>query len=92
MLTPVFGEPRQYDGKESHWSFYKDGFEIDAILSDPSISHVPLQLAVFETLRSSPSLLEEYRALKLACDGLPYSEYEQRKSDFFETKVVPNNQ
>jgi hypothetical protein len=65
-----------------------NGFEIDAILSDPKTSHVPLQRKRFEILKSSPELQEEYRALKQSSDGLPYAEYEKRKIAFLEERVL----
>jgi len=87
-LKSILGEPDRSDATISFWSFDKDGFEIDAILSDPRISHVPLQRARFEKLRSDPLLLEEYRRLKISCDGRPYELYEKQKLAFLEVKVV----
>jgi len=87
-LKSVLGDPKECDGKSSIWSFDKDGFEVDAILSDPSISHVPLQKARFDKLKSSAELLDEYRHFKISSDGLPYDQYEKQKQDFLESHVV----
>jgi len=88
ILTPVLGEPKESTDKLVAWEFTQEGFEIDAILSDPATSHVPEQLATFEKLKSDPGLLEEYKRLKETCDGMPYSEYEQRKKSFFNERVL----
>jgi GrpB-like predicted nucleotidyltransferase (UPF0157 family) len=87
-LKPVLGKPKAADDKLTVWNFELDGFEVDAILSDPRISHVPEQRTVFEKLKSNPALLAEYRKLKEACDGLPYGEYEKRKKAFFNENVL----
>ena len=87
-LIPILGNPAEQTNKIAVWSCYKDGIEIDAIISDSKISHVPEQKKVFETLKSSPNLLEEYRQLKINCDGLPYIEYEKKKKDFFHKRVL----
>lgn len=87
-LKPVLGEPSKSDSKSTFWSFHKNGFEIDAILSDPSISHVPLQRARFEKLKSDSRLREKYCALKIECDGLPYEEYEKKKLAFLDEEVI----
>lgn len=86
-LVEVLGEPKEAKDNLTAWEFMLDGFEIDAILSDPKISHVPLQRIRFETLKTNPELLNEYKELKEACDGLPYKEYEKRKIAFLEKKV-----
>jgi hypothetical protein len=86
-LISVLGEPKEMKDKLTAWEFELDGFEIDAILSDPKISHVPLQRKRFEVLKENPKLLDEYKELKIASDGLPYDEYEQRKLTFLEEKV-----
>lgn len=83
-LVSVLEEPKKTSDKMTAWEFMKDDFEIDCILSDPSISHVPQQKRRFEMLRKSSQLLEEYKQLKIRCDGLPYDEYERIKINFFE--------
>jgi GrpB-like predicted nucleotidyltransferase (UPF0157 family) len=83
-LTKVLGKPKETTDKLTAWEFIKDGIEIDCILSDPTLSHVPKQKKRFEILKASPKLLEEYKRLKISCDGLPYKEYEKRKLAFFE--------
>lgn len=85
-LMKVLGEPKKTETTTS-WDFEKEGFEIDIILSDPSISHVPEQKHIFDTLKSNPELLEEYRQLKISCDGLPYEEYNERKKEFYQTRI-----
>ena len=90
-LSSVLGKPKKQENTSTAWEFELDGFAIDAILSDPSVSHVPKQRAVFEKLKSSADLLEEYRQLKLACNGLAYSEYESRKKAFFNDRVLANS-
>lgn len=87
-LLPILGTPKNADGKLVVWEFILDGFEIDAILSDPKTSHVPLQRKRFEILRANPKLQEEYRQLKQQCDGLLYDEYEKRKIAFLEERVL----
>jgi len=86
-LIPILGRVKAATDKLSVWEFTMNGFEIDAILSDPKISHVPLQRKRFEILRDSPELLDEYRKLKKGCDGLPYADYEKRKIAFLEERV-----
>jgi len=86
-LAGVLGEPRERTDKLSAWTFYRGGFEIDILISDPAISHVPEQKHVFDTLKNNPELLEEYRQLKLSCNGLPYKEYEERKKEFFKNRI-----
>ena len=83
-LIAVLGKPEEELPHQTAWEFTQDGFEIDCILSDPSISHVPLQKRRFELLQSNPQLLEAYKQLKIACDGLPYEQYEKRKIAFLE--------
>jgi hypothetical protein len=83
-LIPIFGEPKELTDKIAAWDFIKDSFEIDCILSDPRISHVPIQRKRFELLRDNPKLLEEYKNLKIRCDGLPYDDYEKIKIEFLE--------
>jgi len=82
-LTPVLGKPEKISADMSIWGFEKDGFEVDCILSDPVASHVPKQKSVFELLKANADLLEEYRNLKISCDGIPYQEYEKIKKQFF---------
>lgn len=83
LLVGVLGEPKAIKDDMVFWEFEKSGFEIDCILSDPKFSHVPEQKKVFELLKSNKKLLNEYRALKVACNGLIYDEYELRKKLFF---------
>ena len=87
-LAVIFGKPRSADGTMTIWNFDRHGFEVDMILSDPKTSHVPQQLKVFETLRNNKALLNEYKTLKIAADGLPYHEYEAQKTQFFEEKCL----
>jgi hypothetical protein len=82
-LSPILGSPKETRNALTAWEFKYQDFDIDVILSDPVISHVPEQQKVFEKLKTNPKLLNEYRQLKEACDGLPYVEYEKRKKDFF---------
>lgn len=90
-LLPILGVPKETSRALTAWEFQLDGFEIDVILSDPTISHVPLQQKCFEILKANPELLTKYRKLKEACNGLPYAEYERRKVAFFEDEVLSNN-
>ena len=82
-LLPILGTPKDTNDHLAAWEFQYEGFEIDIILSDPSMSHVPEQQSVFEKLKTEPILLKEYSELKQACDGLPYTIYENRKKAFF---------
>lgn len=90
-LTPLLGSPKEVTGTLAAWEFGLDGFAVDAMLSDPTISHVPLQRKRFEILRTHPELLAAYRKLKEASDGLPYAEYEKRKRRFLEEKVFSSS-
>lgn len=90
-LTPLLGAPAKVSDATTAWKFMLSGYEIDCILSDPVTSHVPLQRKRFEILKSSPDLQHNYRRLKEKCDGLPYAEYERRKIDFFEEKVLSSS-
>ncbi|MFH0803977.1 MAG: hypothetical protein V1896_00015 [Candidatus Zambryskibacteria bacterium] len=65
----------------------KNDIDLDILISDPTISHVPEQKHVFDMFKSDPQLLEEYRQLKISCNGLPYQEYEERKKEFFKTRI-----
>lgn len=87
-LAKVLGVPKENNGKVVAWKFVKEGFEVDCILSDPAISHVPKRAKMFELLKTNPELLEEYNRLKTRCDGLSYKEYENHKIDFFERHYV----
>lgn len=87
-LLPTLGLPKEADDNLAMWDFKYQGFDIDAILSDPSTSHVPEQRRVFEKLKADPDLLNEYRELKIACDGLSYATYEERKKVFFIERVL----
>lgn len=82
-LKKALGDPKSITHTLVAWEFKKDGFEIDCILSDPTTSHVPRQKRVFELLKANVQLRAEYEDLKHASDGLPYTEYEQRKKAFF---------
>ena len=86
-LVPVLGQPKEATDKLAAWEFMLNGFEVDCILSDPAISHVPLQRRRFEILRDSAELREAYKQLKESCDGLPYEEYEKQKVAFLEERV-----
>lgn len=86
-LEPVLGEPKERKVDLAAWSFERDGYEVDCIISDPKTSHVPAQKRVFDALKADPALLEEYRQLKVECDGLPYDEYEKRKKEFYATVI-----
>jgi GrpB-like predicted nucleotidyltransferase (UPF0157 family) len=90
-LITLLGEPKEVNGGAAAWEFKLDGFQIDAMLSDPKISHVPLQRKRFELLKASPELRDEYKKLKETCDGLPYAKYEKRKVAFLEEKVLSSN-
>lgn len=87
ILLPVLGNSVEETDAMTVWRFDREGYEIDCILSDPRISHVPEQKRVFDALKSDTKLFEEYRRLKLDCDGLPYDEYEKRKKQFY-SKIV----
>jgi hypothetical protein len=87
---PILGAPKEATGNLTVWHVEFGGVEIDCILSDPKLSHVPLQRKRFELLRANPELLREYKKLKEDCDGLPFAEYERRKIAFFE-KISPSN-
>lgn len=82
-LLPTLGHPKEADDSLTVWDFKYQGFDIDATLSDPSTSHVPEQRRIFEKLKTNSDLLNEYRELKIACDGLSYATYEERKKVFF---------
>lgn len=82
-LKPILGEPKEITSHLAAWNFEIDGFEIDLILSDPNISHVPVQQKVFNILQNSPRLKEEYKKLKIKCDNIPYQQYEEQKITFF---------
>ncbi|MBL8159498.1 GrpB family protein [Candidatus Saccharibacteria bacterium] len=84
LLAPVLGELKELNDKTASWSTTIDGFKVDAILSDPTISHVPKQQAIFHKLKANAKLRDHYRQLKESCDGKPYKEYEQHKKAFFE--------
>lgn len=86
LLTPVMGNPQITKDNIAVWNYEYKGYEIDALLSDPSApnSHVPKQIKVYETLRSQPNLLEQYRQLKREWDGLPLYIYKAKKKDFLE--------
>lgn len=87
-LLPILGVPKEADDNLTVWDFKYQGFDIDAILSDPSSSHVPEQQRVFEKLKANPGLLDEYRELKVACNGLSYATYKERKKLFFTERVL----
>lgn len=87
-LLPLLGSPKEVRDNLSAWECQFQGFDLDAILSDPAISHVPEQRKVFEKLKTNSSLRNEYRQLKELSDGLPYAEYEKRKKAFFNTRVL----
>ncbi|HET9411559.1 MAG TPA: hypothetical protein VFO38_01805 [Candidatus Saccharimonadales bacterium] len=87
-LLPILGVAKEANDNLAVWNFKYQGFDIDAILSDPTTSHVPKQQRVFEKLRANPNLLNEYRELKVACNGLSYATYEKRKKLFFTEKVL----
>jgi len=82
-LQSVLGAPQSVTDSVVAWEFEKDGFEVDCMLSDPTVSHVPRQRSVFERLVTDSHLCDQYERLKRESDGLPYAEYEQRKKAFF---------
>lgn len=90
VLSPVLGKPQKLDNNMAVWDYEYKGFEIDAILSDPTspTSHVPMQKKVFEILKASPELQDKYRKLKTACNGLPYEQYEAKKKEFLKKLQV----
>jgi len=90
-LTSILGEPKETKKDLTAWELELDGFEIDAILSDPKTSHVPLQRKRFDMLKAKSGLREDYKKLKIACNGLTYAEYEKQKITFFEEKVLSND-
>jgi GrpB-like predicted nucleotidyltransferase (UPF0157 family) len=89
VLMSVLGAPEKLNDDMAIWDYEHKGFEIDAILSDPNTpgSHVPTQKRRFEKLKASSELQEQYRQLKLECDGLPYAQYETKKKAFLEEVV-----
>lgn len=89
-LIPILGMPKEINNDLAAWNYEVNGFEIDLILSDPKTSHVPIQQKVFENLKNNNTLKEEYKKLKIECDGVPYAEYERRKIEFFENKILSN--
>lgn len=82
VLVTILGQPKSTKNNLTAWEYKLGEFEVDAILSDPKTSHVPIQKKRFEVLRSNPILLAEYKKLKEECDGLPYEDYEKRKVAF----------
>jgi hypothetical protein len=90
-LTNILSKPKEINESAAAWEFELNGFAIDVMLSDPKISHVPLQLKRFEILKANSELRDEYTRLKESCDGLPYAEYEKRKIAFLELKVYSSS-
>lgn len=91
QLLGVLGEPNGIAKTMTVWKFERNGFEIDCILSDPSVSHVPHQKRAFELLKENAKLRKEYEELKQNSDGLPNIEYEKCKKAFFRRIVSKHN-
>ena len=86
-LISVLGLPVESNSSWSVWSFVSQEYKIDAILSDPLTSHVPLQKKQFELLKSATKLLKKYQDLKISCDGMPYEEYKRLKTEFLDSLI-----
>jgi hypothetical protein len=86
-LSPLLGVPKSRSDISAGWSLELDGFEVDIMISDPTLSHVRWQRKRFEILKANPELLAAYKELKQQSDGLPYTEYKKRKHTFLEERV-----
>jgi hypothetical protein len=53
------------------------------MLYAPDTDHYKTQTNRHHKLNTNPQLLKQYEALKESCQGLPLSEYEKRKLQFF---------
>lgn len=82
-LVSILGEPQVKGEDKVLWRTTKDGYKVDAYLGDKDSEDIQFDRNIFEMLRADPKLLEEYRLLKEAANGLPFREYQKRKYEFY---------
>lgn len=83
LLTAEFGEPqnRRYDS--ILWDFEREGHPVELYLTDPDSLPMQKQIAVYEILKKSAKLREEYQTLKEDLNGATLREYQTKKYEFY---------
>ena len=82
-LTKLLGEPLHSHKSFVEWKFFKEGFEVEFYLTDPDSSSMQRQIKVFNILKSTPKLLEEYKNMKESMNGKSFRDYQRKKYEFY---------
>ena len=82
-LVSVLGEPIKKGEENILWRTTLGGYKVDAYLGDKDSESIQLHKRIFNILKNDPRLLDEYRLLKEAANGLPFREYQKRKYEFY---------
>ena len=90
-LIKVLGQPQKVGEKNVRWEIVKDGYNIDVYLADADSRETREQKLVFMLLKDNPKLLEEYKDIKEASNGLPLREYMRRKYEFYNRIILPKD-
>jgi len=68
-----------------------DDFIVDVHMTDPNSPSLKEHIRLFELLKNSPELLNEYEILKVKSNGINYREYQRKKYEFY-NRVLGINQ
>ena len=82
-LLPILGQPQKQSETNILWRIVKDGYKLDAYLSHKNSGDIKSHKRLFRLLKNDPDLLQEYKNLKEAANGLPFREYMRRKYEFY---------
>lgn len=82
-LIQIFGEPKSTKQDSIAWEFEQEGYPVELYLTDPDSESMKSQIAVFKTLKTNPTLLSEYEALKAGMNGKSFRDYQKKKYEFY---------
>lgn len=87
-LIEILGEPQKKNEESIMWRTTIEEFKLDTYLGDKNSETIKFHKKIFGLLRDNPNLLEEYRSLKEAANGMSLREYQRRKYEFYH-KILP---
>jgi GrpB-like predicted nucleotidyltransferase (UPF0157 family) len=82
-IIEIFGKPLHKHEIFCEWKFQKSGFDIELYLTEKNSETMRKQIDVFEILKNNSALLKEYEQLKDSMNGKSFSEYQEKKYEFY---------
>lgn len=89
-IINILGKPLHTHHTFIEWGFNKNGFDVQFYLTQKDSPTMQKQIKVFEKLKNSPDLLEEYKNLKESMNGKSFKEYQRKKYEFYNRILHPH--